>query len=66
MERTLVKHAIGNTGGQFDQQMSLQLYGALQTNPQNVISTQASTVPTQGRNKPQIKGKKITSQIKGI
>jgi hypothetical protein len=43
MEKTLIKHFMNsNAPGQYDSQMSLQLYG----NTQGNFTTQASTVPT--------------------
>ena len=50
-----------NTPGQYDQQMSLQLYGNQNTG--TGATTQASTIPTQNASK---KGKKLKGHIKGI
>ena len=80
MERTLIKHLTAAAApGQFDAQMSMQLYGQhpAAMNQQQVMTTQASTVPTQSQvpgkgKKPYMKGKaggagkRIPAYVKGI
>ena len=54
-----------NAPGQYDSQMSLQLYGSQpgDRHTTGIATTQASTVPTQKGSK---KGKKLRGHIKGI